>query len=78
MMTVVAVLIFGGALALSIFVLGSTIVPHLDRITDALYGRGQRRFEPLATLVLAERRIAVRRWAATPARASGFRPREAA
>jgi hypothetical protein len=78
MMTVVAILIFGGALALSVFVLASTVVPQLDRITDALYGRSQPRFEPLAKLVLAERRIAVRRWAAAPVRGSGFRPREAA
>ena len=78
MMTVVAVLIFGGALALSGFVLASTVGPQFGRITDALYGRSRPRFEPLATLALAERRIAVRRWAAAPVRAPGFRTREAA
>lgn len=79
-MMVLALGAFGGALALSGYAIWSTIAPNLDRITDALYGRAPQRFAPLSGLVLAERRIAVRRWAAVsrPASAQGATLREAA
>lgn len=69
MMTALAMLVFGGAFALSMYAITATIVPAADQIRAALAGDVQRNFAPLAELVLAERRIAVRRWAATPARA---------
>ena len=78
MMTAMAVLVFGGALALSAFVLATTIGSSFDRIVDALSGRAQPRFEPLAALVRAERRIAVRRWAAVAPGRPMLRTREAA
>lgn len=79
MMTLVAVLVFGGALALAVTTIALTVAPYMAQITDALYGRQPARFEPLAALVRAERRIAVRRWAAAPvARSGSFRTREAA
>lgn len=77
MMTVLAILTFGGALALSGYAIAATVAPSFGRIVDALYGRPQPRFEPLAALVRAERRIAVRRWAGAPARSTS-RMREAA
>ena len=80
MMTVVAILVFGGALALACFAIAATIAPRAGQIADILFGRAGHvgaRFEPLATLVRAERRIAVRRWAAAPSRPA-FRTREAA
>lgn len=77
MMTVMTILAFGGALALSVHVLAATLVPNLSRIADVLRGSPQPRFEPLATLVRAERRIAVRRWA-VPATRPAYPRREVA
>lgn len=76
-MTVLSVVIFGGAFATTLYAFYATIVPARGRMIEALTGRRQARFEPLATLVRAERRIAVRRWAATP-RPGAPRWREAA
>lgn len=64
MMTLVAVTVFGGALLLVGYVLAATLAPELDRIVAVLRGTArQAPFEPLASLVQAERHIAVRRWA---------------
>jgi hypothetical protein len=63
-MVVLAFGAFGSALALSGYAIWSSIAPNLDRITEALYGRAPATFQPLSGLVLAERRITVRRWAA--------------
>jgi hypothetical protein len=64
MMTVVSFAIFAGTFGASVYAIAATVVPRLDRILGAL--RGEPRFDlyPLATLVRAEQRIAVRRWAA--------------
>ena len=69
MLNFVTFAMFAGALALSMYTMIATIAPALDQIRAALLGE-QRSFTPLATLVRAERRIAVRRWAATPARST--------
>ncbi|MEH3104592.1 MAG: hypothetical protein PGN12_11865 [Sphingomonas phyllosphaerae] len=67
MATFMAVMVFGGAAALAVFVLAATVLPQAARIAAILRGRpSAARFEPLSTLVRAERRIAVRRWAAGP------------
>lgn len=58
-------LVFGGAFGASCYAIGATIAPRMTQIRDALAGRPQH-FAPLQTLVQAERRIAVRRWAAAP------------
>ena len=77
MMTMMAILIFGGALGLACYALATTLGPNAARIVEILYARPQPRFEPLAALVRAERRIAVRRWAA-PASRPAYSYREAA
>ena len=78
MTTFMAIMTFGGAFAVAGYALLATIAPNIEKIVTALRGEPQHiRFEPLASLVLAERRIAVRRWAASPAR-STLRRREAA
>lgn len=66
MMVMLGIFLFGAALAVSVYAIGVTVAPNLDRIGDALAGRN-RHFAPLETLVLAERRIAVRRWSAQKA-----------
>ncbi len=80
MATFMAVMIFGGATALAIFAMVATVLPQASRIAAVLRGnQGSPRFEPLSTLVRAERRIAVRRWAAGSAMAPAMaRSREAA
>jgi hypothetical protein len=78
MATVMTFLVFGGALAASVYALVATLSPRVEQIADVLFGRQQPRFEPLAALVRAERRIAVRRWAAVPAGRATLRAREAA
>lgn len=63
--TVMAGLVFGGAMAIAIYALVLTVRPQATRIIAILRGhRPPTRFEPLSALVRAERRIAVRRWAA--------------
>lgn len=65
MATMMAVLVFGGAMATALYTLVATVRPQAARILAILRGRpASTRFEPLSTLVRAERRIAVRRWAA--------------
>ncbi len=80
MATLMAVMVFGGAAALALFALAATVLPQASRIAAVLRGEpGSGRFEPLSTLVRAERRIAVRRWAAGATMASAtLRSREAA
>lgn len=70
MLTVLSVLVFGSAFAVSIYALADTLAPAMPQIRRALAGAPPLRFAPLAQLVRAERRIAVRRWAATSARSS--------
>lgn len=80
MATLMAILVFGGAAALALYALVATVLPQAARIAAVLRGQSSvARFEPLSALVRAERRIAVRRWAAgsTMTRAT-LRSREAA
>ncbi len=64
MMTVVSFAIFAGTFGISIYALAATIAPRLDRMIGALRGQPLSPDQPLAILVQAEQRIAVRRWAA--------------
>lgn len=66
MMTLVSVCVFAGTFAVSIYAIAATVAPRLDRIASALRGESVPQNQPLAALVQAERRIAVRRWAAQP------------
>lgn len=63
MMAVVSFAVFASAFAMSIFALSVTVTPKVDRMVDALLKRTSEDRHPLATLVRAEQRIAVRRWA---------------
>jgi len=77
MLVVLDILVFGGAAVGAMYALGSTIAPNAGKILDALAGRPQPQFQPLATLVRAENRIAVRRWSSASTRPQ-YRFREAA
>lgn len=72
MLTVLGFLIFAGAFAVAAYAMAVTVAPNLSRIGDALAGRAPQ-FAPLGALVLAERRIAVRRWASGPAAPARWR-----
>ncbi|WP_339347899.1 hypothetical protein [uncultured Sphingomonas sp.] len=79
MATVLAVMIFGGALTLAGYAMAATLAPNMARIVAVLRGQPETaRFEPLAVLVQAERRIAVRRWAGSTVQGRPVRQREAA
>ena len=58
--------IFTGAFILSITVIYAMIAPQWRRILNLAAGNPERSFAPLQTLAIAERRIAVRRWASAP------------
>ncbi|MBB4049842.1 hypothetical protein GGR45_003392 [Sphingomonas zeae] len=64
MMIVVSVLVFTGALVAALTTIAMMIAPQWRRILHLATGHVEPAFAPLATLVVAERRIAVRRWAA--------------
>jgi hypothetical protein len=66
MVTIVAVLVFTGALALSLGVIAAMVLPQWRRIARLASGRIEEPYLPLAELAGAERRIALRRWAAEP------------
>ncbi|OWK34042.1 hypothetical protein SPDO_09320 [Sphingomonas dokdonensis] len=79
MMAVVSFAVFASAFVISIYTLSVTIGMHKDRIIGALRGQAPADRHPLAALVRAEQRIAVRRWAAQTARpTSAHRMRAAA
>ncbi|OWK32694.1 hypothetical protein SPMU_10340 [Sphingomonas mucosissima] len=78
MMAVVSFAVFAGAFAISVYTLSITITPRLDRILGALRKQTPEERQPLAALVRAEQRIAVRRWAAQARPAPGYRTRVAA
>ena len=78
MVAVISFTIFAGALAVSIGVIAMMIAPQWQRIASLATGHREMGFAPLATLAVAERRIAVRRWAAQPVPPAFSRMREAA
>ena len=56
---------FGGGHLVALYILSTAFLRDGDRILAALHGKAAPQpFLPLAGLVRAERRIAVRRWAA--------------
>ena len=77
MMMVVSALVFAGAMTLSLAAMWLTVAPQWQRVLRLASGQADRPFHPLEQLALAERRIAVRRWAATPAYAPVRRLRAA-
>ncbi len=62
----VSMAVFTGAMALALMAIWSTVAPQWRRIARLAMGNVEQPFQPLADLALAERRIAVRRWAAAP------------
>jgi hypothetical protein len=74
MMEVVGSLVFVGALGLALAVIWTSVAPQWRRIARLAAGRVEEPFAPLASLAMAERRIAVRRWAATPVPAAALVP----
>ena len=78
MIAILSVLVFAGALATSVAVIAIMIAPQWRRIASLATGHIEPEFMPLRTLAVAERRIAVRRWAAAPVPAAVSRLRAAA
>ena len=78
MMAIVGTFVFVGALVLSCAAIYLSVAPQWRRIVRMATGHIEPVFAPLATLAVAERRIAVRRWAAQPVPAAIHRMRAAA
>ncbi len=62
----VTMVVFTGAMALALMAIWSTVAPQWRRIARLAAGHVEQPFQPLENLALAERRIALRRWAAAP------------
>ena len=78
MVAVISFMVFAGALVASLAVIATMVGPQWRRIVSLAIGHVEPDFAPLATLAVAERRIAVRRWAAQPVPPAFNRMREAA
>ena len=73
MIAILSILVFTGAFATSVAVIAAMVAPQWRRIASLASGHMEQSFSPLQTLVVAERRIAVRRWAATSPAAGRMR-----
>ena len=67
MIAIVSFFIFAGALVTSVAVIVAMVGPQWRRIVRLASGEVETRLMPLATLSVAEDRIAVRRWASPSA-----------
>ena len=72
-MAVLSIFVFAGAFTLATAMIVMSLAPQWNRIVRLAMGRVEPAFTPLATLAVAERRIAVRRWASAPAPTRQFR-----
>ena len=72
-MLVLSFMVFAGAFAVAGMMIVSSIAPQWDRIVRLALGNVEPAFQPLRTLAVAERRIAVRLWASTTAPSSARR-----
>ena len=66
MQAVIGIMVFSGAFATASFAIAATVAPQWRRIAKLASGHPETAFAPLSSLVHAERRIAVRRWASAP------------
>lgn len=78
MVAILSVLVFAGAFATSAAVIAAMVAPQWRRILSLATGHVEQSFTPLKTLAIAERRIAIRRWATAPVPAAMNRMRAAA
>lgn len=78
MVAVLSFFVFAGSLAMAVGVIAAMVTPQWRRIVSLAAGNAEAGFAPLATLAVAERRIAVRRWASNPMPPAFNRLREAA
>ena len=77
MMMMVSILVFVGAMAAAVGAMWLTVAPQWRRVVHLATGHMEQPFHPLEQLAQAERRIAVRRWAAAPVPATIRRLRAA-
>ena len=78
MHAVLGIMVFSGAFGTASVAIASTVAPQWRRILRLAAGYPETAFAPLSSLVHAERRIAVRRWASAPIPAPIRRLRAAA
>lgn len=63
-MAILGMFVFVGALAVASATIWLSLAPQWNRVVRLMTGHVETGFAPLATLAVAERRIALRRWAA--------------
>ena len=78
MHAVFGIMVFSGAFGTASVAIVATVAPQWRRIVRLAAGHPETAFAPLSSLVHAERRIAVRRWASAPIPAPIRRLRAAA
>lgn len=78
MMAVIVGLIFAGACAVALVVIISSVAPQWHRIARLVSGHVEPAFQPIQTLIIADRRVAVRRWTSASIQARLARLHEAA
>ncbi|WP_174285880.1 hypothetical protein [Sphingomonas bacterium] len=66
MQMVIDIMVFSGAFVAASATIAMTVAPQWHRIVRLAAGHPETAYAPLASLVHAERRIAVRHWAAAP------------
>ena len=73
MMTLMVMAVFLGAMTLALAAIWSTVATEWQRIVRVAGGRVEGSFQPLSDVTLAGRRIAIRRWVASPVPVSSHR-----
>jgi NADH:ubiquinone oxidoreductase subunit 6 (subunit J) len=77
-MAVLSILVFAGALVLSVAMIAMAIGPQWQRIVRLAMGHVEPAFTTVGTVMVADRRITVRRWASAPTLVSSRKWRAAA
>ena len=77
-MAVLSILVFAGAFILSVTLIATSVAPQWKRIVRLAMGHVEPSFTTVGTVMVADRRIIVRRWASTPALVSSRKWRAAA
>lgn len=77
-MAVLSILVFAGAFALSVTLIATSVAPQWKRIVRLAMGHVEPAFTTVGTVMVADRRITVRRWASTQTLVSSRKWRAAA
>ena len=77
-MAVLSILVFVSAFGLSVAMIATSVAPQWQRIVRLAMGHVEPAFTTVGTVMVADRRITVRRWASAPTLVSSRKWRAAA